>query len=276
MIGQICRHCGRGLKRGMHMTKVVDTPGLADRFHLLQNLREMTERLLDREMKAIHAAEARMPETVKEPPALMQERQPPQRTQTAQQPAVRSSRRQERFDRVQELHAQGVSIHGIVRALDVSRNTVRKYLRASECPPSAARPRRPSLLDPFKAYVTSRWEAGCTNSAQRYRAIKVQGFGGSDSIVRDWATHYRLPQANAPRQSHRRLIAARGISWLLVRPQTTLREEEQTRVLACKANSEVIDVAYPLIQTFGTMVRERQADHLEQWLCAAEHSGQVE
>lgn len=249
---------------------------VADRFHLLQNIRETTERLLDREMKAIRAAEASASETVAASAVLVEEAQPTQISRVARESDDRSRRRQERFEQVKKLHEQGENIRQIVRALDVSRNTVRKYLRATQCPPSAARPRRPSLLDPFTGYLTNRWAEGCRNSAQLYCEIKAQGFAGSDSIVQEWAKPRRSPQTDAPAQPKRRPTSARSISWLLVRPETALSEEEQTQVAALKVHSDVIRSTYPLIQAFGLMVRERQADQLELWLCAAEQSGQAD
>jgi len=52
------------------------------------------------------------------------------------------------------LAAQGYSIYHIARTLGIARNTVRKYLRGA--PPAAARPPRPSKLDPFKAQIRVR------------------------------------------------------------------------------------------------------------------------
>ena len=43
-----------------------------------------------------------------------------------------------------ELHGQRRSIREIARTLQVSRNTVRKYLRAPGLPTAKPRPRRPS------------------------------------------------------------------------------------------------------------------------------------
>jgi transposase len=258
-----------------------DAEQVADRFHLLQNLREVTERLLDREMNLIRTAQASAsqatsevasePKTVQSPSTITTD------SQTLRASAARASRRQERFAAVQELRAQGASIHRIVHQLGVSRNTVRKYLRTTECPPSAARPRRPSLLDPFSIYLTNRWVAGCTNSAQLYRELKAQGFAGSESIVRDWARQRRVPKGSAaPRSQERRPASARSISWLLVREEATLAEEERADLAVLKEHSPVIASAYPLIQAFGTMIRERQTDHLEQWLSTVEKSQQVD
>ena len=58
----------------------------------------------------------------------------------------------------EHMHRQGWSIRGIAKELDVGLNIVRRYLR--EETPSAYRPRpkRPSILDPYKDYLRARLE----------------------------------------------------------------------------------------------------------------------
>jgi transposase len=67
---------------------------------------------------------------------------------------------QEQSVEVRVLARQGKSIKAIARELGVSRNTVRKYLRAEAALPSyGPRVPRPTRLDPFKAYLQERIEA---------------------------------------------------------------------------------------------------------------------
>ena len=62
-----------------------------------------------------------------------------------------------------ELHGEGRSIRGIARDLEVSRNSVRKYLRAPQVPRARPRPPRESKLDPFKGNLQRRLEDGLDN-----------------------------------------------------------------------------------------------------------------
>ena len=57
---------------------------------------------------------------------------------------------------IYELKGAGSSIREIARELDVSRNTVRKYLKSPEAMRPKPRKRRASQLDPYK-YV----DPGC-------------------------------------------------------------------------------------------------------------------
>lgn len=93
----------------------------------LHNLRDMTERMLDRERAVNRAADAQMAERAagaavveSRPPLMATER----RSRRAQERHARSHRRQERFTVVQQVHRQGLGIHGIARQLGMSRNTV--------------------------------------------------------------------------------------------------------------------------------------------------------
>jgi transposase len=49
---------------------------------------------------------------------------------------------------IKAMHRQGRSIRSIAKELGISRNTVRRYLRDEKPPHYAARPKRPSILEP--------------------------------------------------------------------------------------------------------------------------------
>jgi len=80
------------------------------------------------------------------------------------------------------LNKHGQSIHGIARALGVSRNTVRRYLREGEA--AATRkpgPKRAEKLDPYKAYIAGRMKAAAPDvipAAVLLREIQARGYDG--------------------------------------------------------------------------------------------------
>ena len=80
------------------------------------------------------------------------------------------------------LSKHGESIHGIARAMGVSRNTVRRYLREGEA--AATRrpgPKRPEKLDPFKNYIAERMQAAAPDvipAAVLLREIQARGYDG--------------------------------------------------------------------------------------------------
>ena len=67
----------------------------------------------------------------------------------------------ERTVEIRVLRRQGKSIREIARMLDVSRNTVRRYLRR-EGLPRYERAARPSKLDQYKRYIAERVKAAAT------------------------------------------------------------------------------------------------------------------
>ncbi|MGF7212724.1 DNA-binding transcriptional regulator YiaG [Skermanella aerolata] len=100
-------------------------------------------------------------------------------------------RRDARFAEVARLRGQGLSLKAIARTLGLGRRTVRRWLRAGQAPTWRHADRGTSILDPYRAYLEERWQAGCHNAAALWRDLKAQGFPGQSGIVRAWATQRR-------------------------------------------------------------------------------------
>ena len=94
-----------------------------------------------------------------------------------------------------ELSGQHLSIRGIAKRLDISRNTVRKYLRTPGLPVAKPRPRRLSKVDPFRDHVRRRLAAGVENCVVLLRELRAQGYDGSYSILKDYVRPLRLGRA---------------------------------------------------------------------------------
>jgi len=89
----------------------------------------------------------------------------------------------DQFMNIRFLQKQGHSVRAIARLTGHSRNTVRKLLRATRAPIPKSRV-RPSKLDPFKAYLTERWQAHPLCAVRLVPVLRVLGFTGSSQIVR--------------------------------------------------------------------------------------------
>ncbi|MBT7298225.1 MAG: IS21 family transposase [Victivallales bacterium] len=88
---------------------------------------------------------------------------------------------------IQELRRQGLSLRAISRVLGCSRHTVRKYLSSpTSVPQYGPRPKRPSKLDPFKAYIDTRLEAGVWNAQVLLRELRGRGYPGGYTILTDY------------------------------------------------------------------------------------------
>lgn len=273
---------------------------VADRWHLLKNLREALERLLTEKPACLKAA-ATPPAAQEEPahqpqqsqvlaiaseskkkPITAAEAQP--MTQQERQKQARHARKQERYDLVHSLHAEGLSIREIGRRLHISYHTTSKYLRADSCPfyPEQVQ-RGKSKLDPYLDHLTARWQEGSHNASQLWRELQAQGFDGSRGLVAKWAAARRkkLP-ATAP-AAQRQAAPARSprsipwrparTAWLLFKPTADLDEEEEQALERIKQVDPSVAQAHELVHTFQQLIRNQQSDSLASWIQEAISSG---
>ena len=92
-----------------------------------------------------------------------------------------------------ELHRQGLSISAIAREVGLDRKTIRKYVeRGLEAPLYGPRKPRPTLLDPFTAYLRERVKAYPGLTGQRlFRELKELGYPGGYTAVTDYLRDVR-------------------------------------------------------------------------------------
>lgn len=281
---------------------------VADRWHLLKNLRETMERLLSRHHKSLKAAAQTVVQqlatsglaTSAVERAGAQDEEPQLATGPPSTGPKRLSqhRRENRHDRYQEvmaLYEQGVAIRTIAHQLGMGRHTVRRFIRAGALPERQSPRTRPSQLDPYKAYLRIRWEAGCHNAAQLWQEIRDQGFAGSKRLVRQYVesfrahlpTHLRRRWRGAPQDLPPKVHtpSSRSASWLLLYPETALQHAqrrggeslvEQQRLLReqlCGIAPEV-HTATQLAQEFIGLLETRQPELLAPWLeqCMQKHN----
>jgi transposase len=90
-------------------------------------------------------------------------------------------------EEVVDLKRQGLSIRAISRLTGYDRTTISKYLSAPAGRPAYG-PRIPvkSKLEPFKAYLKERLQAGVWNARVLIRELRERGFDGGYTILTDW------------------------------------------------------------------------------------------
>lgn len=98
-----------------------------------------------------------------------------------------------------ELKAAGQSISGIAKTLDISRNTVKKYLREPGLPQPRPRKPRGSKLAPFTGFLTTRIEAGVLNAVVLFRELQELGYDGQYTVVKDFVRPFRRTRVSAQR-----------------------------------------------------------------------------
>ena len=199
---------------------------IADRFHLLKNLRERLKEVMDRKQSCLpeveeHASDAIPAKaqgirgmSLHEPPEPQAEPEPEKHYRTIppypyQRPAgmsynefqkqVRRDKRSARYEHVRMLFEQGHSQRAIAQKLKLSRETVSKFVQAEEYPEMhhPKRGEKRSILDPYKRYILLRWQQGCRNSVQLYDEIKACGYPGSAPLLRMFLADLRKKHREA-------------------------------------------------------------------------------
>jgi transposase len=255
---------------------------VADRFHLLQNAGDALQRVLQQHPAALRAAAQAAADVP--PPAPVPLPAPsvpptPERLPAGAASATDLGEREQRFQTVLALHAEGRSVRQIAAEVHLNWRTVKRYILARELPKRGAPAiQLTSSVRPYLGYVEQRWREGCHNAVHLLKEIRAKGYRGSySSMCRALKplrqgdgrrttltpTTPRPPRALSPRQG----------MWLLMRPEEELIEAERQGRQALTEASPALATAAELVQTFGQIVRERSAAALDAWLEAATTSG---
>jgi transposase len=263
-----------------------DAQQIADRWHLLLNIRQMVERALTR----VHSRLKTLPFDSHLRQLLCDRRQVafPMTTQEQKASQASRARRIARFEKIQALKKSGRNILQIAVELQLHRETVRTFYYADSFPERSLRRVGPSILDPYLGHLTTRLQEGCENGMQLWREIKEQGFTGAYQQVSKWLKPRRSePAAKTPKQfqqvsqnridQHRqavnkpRLPGAKALARLLAYHPDSLEPVEQLW-LTHICQDEAVNALYEIVQRYITMIREQQASALAGWVSDALNS----
>ncbi len=260
---------------------------VADRFHVLQNLREALEHVFTtspQAFDAVNALERQQPVVLPDGVVAVPVPPPAEPSTPAQQRAVqRQARRQALHTQIWTLHQQGWTGAAIAQHVGLSLRTVQRDLRTTTF---AGRQRRSdagdSLLNPYKPYLLERWNAGCYTAMRLFREIRQRGYGGGYGVVAAYARRLRAgpgPRArgNAARGSPCRAwrsrscqpLTPRRATWLVLRREAKRTTAEAQQLAQLREQSADVAEAIDLAQDFATLVRQRQPTQLDPWLTRA-------
>jgi transposase len=276
---------------------------VADRFHLMQNLRTAIEEILKQMVDVRHvAAEALAAQTnLLQPTATtatagdetsvnsslplpdIRRARDPYRKRVQEQ---RRAQRLERYEQVLALHQAGALQQEIAEHLTITRATVSRYLKATGFPERAPYPRLESKLDPYHTYLSERWAAGETNGRHLWQKLQEQGFTGSLMSVMRWAARQQLlspPDPSSRRGRNQQFrqaqpaqalapLRTRRVAWWLLRRPDTLSAERQAVLARMEQASPAFGRLYRLTVQFTEMLRKQQVEQLGPWLSAAQAS----
>jgi transposase len=274
-----------------------DAVQVADRWHLLKNIREMLERFFERhrsQIKAVAPALAQplapQPPAIQPPENAMVETEktavapavvpsePTPKERAAQTRATSAKTRLERFQEVRRRHAEGESIRLIGKQMGLSRGAVRRYLRQDHCPDWRPGQARPNRLDRFRAWIDEQLQSGRRNAVELHQELEERGYDGGYDAVRRFLTR-RLAalgktrkRANAATCRQVPTPSARSLSYDLIRSPEKRAAEQQGRVNILAGIDEPFREVLARAEELAAMLRKQSPLSLEDWLEKAEGS----
>ena len=285
------------VKRALpHATQV------ADRYHLIQNLRERLQRFFDRKRTCLPEIEDISLKAVStsgpgsgEPPNAQTDTVTRSvsagrsQAERADQPEVQVEPELPNAPVGQEIEL--VSLTSAERKKKISRDKryaryVQRYLCSDgfpeRAPGSGRRTFGKSKLDPYLVHLRERWNAGEHSGSRLFCEIKERGYTGSESLLRqllgEWRTELppkrRQGQPRKPRlvpKPRKRRLSSRGAAFLMILPTSKLSAVQRQQVEQINLNDE-LHAVYVLSQEFVTLLKERQAEALDSWLKRAKES----
>jgi len=268
---------------------------VADRYHLIQNLRDHLQQFLDRKRTCLPFVED-TPVGAKEGSPGGKGTSPSDRPQAdpgadlsnlisaERKKMISRNKRLSCYEEVMALHREGQSQRAIARQLHLSRNTVQRYISSSGFPERAQgtglRPKGTSKLDPYLPYLRDQWDAGIHNAAHLFNLVKARGYKGCESMLRMRLSEWRaeLPKqrwrGNPPKprlfqQARQRRLSSRAASFLMILPPEKLTAKQKLQLEHMYQASSDLFIVYHLSQDFVTLLKERQAETLNVWLKCA-------
>jgi len=259
---------------------------VADRFHLVKNLSETLEQafgsyrseLKDAEQSQHQATVADAPEET-----VVAIAKPTATEKSQQQIRQNQQRKIEQQKTIKVLRAQGWTQTAIAQKIGVSLKTVERYSTLADFPEIPAR--RPtfgrSLLDLYKPQLLEWWNAGIRDSSILMKLLEPVGFEGSLRTLQRYISGLREAQGLPPvrikvNQALPKVVdpqsppfTPRQAAYLVVlRPEHRQAEESDLLERLVQQHPDLA-LLVELADEFLQLLRQRQADALDDWLLKA-------
>jgi transposase len=272
---------------------------VADRFHLLQNLRETIETQLSRggrsTGRALLPASKDDDERERASACGSQGRREVAEHRRLTKQAHRRSR-QAIFDQIRALRDAGSSIADIARETGFGPRSIRKWLKFSSPPERRATAPKPCSPCYFLDYLSRRWPEGCVRGRDLLQEIKLRGYTGSFShlerLLSKWRSASGSKILTLPAEGPTLLTAPSVVTapravdpatgWLIspivaaalcIKPRGMLTPAQAAKVGALKSASPEFTIMRGLAMRFRGILRNKAVEKLDPWLDDAQQSG---
>jgi transposase len=246
---------------------------VADRWHLLRNLSETLQQIVERQPTPLALTAARVcekqpsatpPSTITVPPVPIS--RPPTRVEQASR--ERRDRRVALYREVMRLRQEGGTPQAVAQRLSLSTRTVRRWEQAGPFPARRMAPPRGKRLDRVLPYLEQRWEEGLQNALALWREMRKQGDRGSRGAVQRWATRQRqiTPADTTQARPGFATPRPRQATWWLLQEPAERKPRHHELVCALEQLCPAVAPAAHQACEFARLLRQRQPDRLTDWL----------
>ena len=260
---------------------------VADRFHLLQNLAQMLEVVLNQHrtlLKNVEDDTNNCPIVEDEKIVAQPIKLPPNPVKALKLAEVRREKRKEKYDQVWALHKKGHGGKAIAHHLGIGKSTVFRYLRSPTFPERKGRSDKGhGKVSPYKKYLLERWNSGFRDTQKLYAEIKEQGYEGSYVTLARYTHRLREAQGLKPREKptkplplvfepKKSLMTVRQAVWLILLHSINQSEAEAEAIELLKKQHPDLNTGISLAMDFADLVRRKQPGLLAEWLEKAKSS----
>jgi len=170
---------------------------IADRFHLIQNLRAAIERQLsglERPIRGYRANSGRRAATDSLPPeSKVGEDEAGELTHVSGRPFLLAA-----FAKVRAMYDAGKTVATITRELRLTRRIVDKWVRLESLPERARMAPKSSTPSRFATYLRDRWTDGERNVCRLLQEVREQGYTGCYSRLAAFVAPWRQKAEKKP------------------------------------------------------------------------------
>ena len=184
---------------------------VADRFHLIKNFTSVMEKVFKRYMSLLASVAAPESPRMLSPPR-------PDREEARERTRMKTA---ELSKKIHAMAEKGMSNTAIGRALNLSRQTIGKYLRVETAPERPRQRRTSTILAPYEQYILERCKQGYWNTRGLWREITSLGYQGKYRTVRRYVAYVRESTVDGVgvRKPVEELTPRSAVALLLRRPE---------------------------------------------------------
>ncbi len=288
-----------------------DAVQVVDRWHLLKNLREVLQNVLERDPKLLRLRQQSTEEAHNkaEDEHAGEEHDAPAAAAVAGEPDKDGSldeflgsyswrtqkirrRRQElraqrleQYQRAVELKERGMTNRNIAKEVGKGERTLNRWFAAGSFPERQTRSDKgPRLPEQIAEHLIRRWNDGCHNVKRLYKEIEELGYQGPTRDIYYFVRYLKAglappgyvssPVKDGPAKSKEQRLSPRSGAWALMLSEEKLNPKQRHWIEQIREDKDHgAALIHHLAQHFVEMIQQKKATELDKWLVEVQNSG---